>query len=115
LKGGIASVARHPTRDEIVIGGADGIPKVYRAFRLTERRIGDDACIIREFPAMSGRIFSVAVSANGKRIAAGSALDGHGEVDVFSYEFNTSLPEDVQKIFKKVSTSWTDAQRARVE
>ena len=29
LKGGIAAVDRHPTRDEIVIGGADGIPKVY--------------------------------------------------------------------------------------
>ncbi len=35
LKGGITVVARHPSRDEIVIGGADGVPKVYRMFRQT--------------------------------------------------------------------------------
>ncbi|HYE59404.1 MAG TPA: c-type cytochrome domain-containing protein, partial [Rhodothermales bacterium] len=43
LKGGIATVARHPSRDEIVIGGADGQPKVYRVHRLVERKIGDDS------------------------------------------------------------------------
>ncbi len=47
LKGGVNAVARHPHRDEIVIGGADGVPKVYRLERLTERRIGDDANLIR--------------------------------------------------------------------
>ena len=43
LKGGIASVARHPLRDEVVIGGSDGVPKVYRMNRITKRVIGDDA------------------------------------------------------------------------
>src|SRR5262249_2072686 len=32
LKGGIQAVDRHPQRDEIIVGGADGTPKVYRAF-----------------------------------------------------------------------------------
>src|SRR5262249_24959492 len=30
LKGGIQAVARHPSRDEVVTGGSDGTPKVYR-------------------------------------------------------------------------------------
>ena len=78
LKGGIAAVARHPKRDEIVIGGSDGVPKLYRVFRQTVRVIGDDSNLIREFPPMPGRVYSVAVSADGKRIAAGSSLDGAG-------------------------------------
>ena len=77
LKGGLAAVARHPKRDEIVIGGSDGEPKLYRVFRQTVRVIGDDSNLIREFPPLPGRIYSVAVSADGKRIAAGSSLDGH--------------------------------------
>ena len=76
LKGGLAAVARHPKRDEIVVGGSDGEPKLYRVFRQTTRVIGDDSNLIREFPALPGRVYSVAVSADGKRIAAGSSLDG---------------------------------------
>ncbi|MBW3600149.1 MAG: c-type cytochrome, partial [Planctomycetes bacterium] len=29
LKGGLHAVDRHPTKDELLIGGADGIPKIY--------------------------------------------------------------------------------------
>ena len=54
LKGGIAAVARHPKRDEIVVGGSDGMPKVYRVFRQTVRVIGDDSNLIREFAADAG-------------------------------------------------------------
>ncbi len=60
LKGGLASVARHPKRDEILIGGSDGVPKIYRVFRETARVIGDDANLIAALAAMPGRIFSVA-------------------------------------------------------
>ena len=51
LKGGLGAVARHPKRDEIVVGGSDGEPKLYRVFRQTVRVIGDDSNLIREFPA----------------------------------------------------------------
>ncbi len=50
LKGGLGTVARHPKRDEIVVGGSDGEPKLYRVFRQTVRVIGDDSNLIREFP-----------------------------------------------------------------
>jgi WD40 repeat protein/mono/diheme cytochrome c family protein len=101
LKGGLNSVARHPTRDEIVFGGADGKPKVYRMHRIVARQIGDDSNKISEMAQMQGRVWSVAVSADGKRIAAGSGLDGKGEVAVFSYEMNPEVPADIKAILAK--------------
>jgi WD40 repeat protein/mono/diheme cytochrome c family protein len=88
LKGGVEAVARHPQRDEIVVGGSDGVPQVFRLYRTTKRVIGDNANLVRELPALKGRIHSVAVSPDGTRIAAGSSLDGAGEVAVFAYDFD---------------------------
>jgi WD40 repeat protein len=115
LKGGLQTVARHPTRDEIVIGGSDGVPRVYRVQRQVVRVIGDDSNIIRELPAMKGRIWTVATSADGKRIAAGSSLDGAGEVHVYGYEFDTSLPENIKKIMAKVVTTQTPEEKAELK
>jgi mono/diheme cytochrome c family protein/roadblock/LC7 domain-containing protein len=115
LKGGIQTVARHPQRDEIIVGGSDGVAKVYRMHRLTKRVIGDDANLIREMPPMRGRIFSVAVSRDGKRFAAGSSLDGAGEVCVYSYEFDTGLPDNIKRINEKVVTTRTPAEREALD
>ena len=57
LKGGIASLDRHPLRDEILVGGSDGVPKIYKMFRTTKRVIGDDANLLQELPALEGRVF----------------------------------------------------------
>ncbi|MEA2631303.1 MAG: hypothetical protein QOE66_1522, partial [Chloroflexota bacterium] len=89
LKGGILAVTRHPQRDEIVVGGADGTPKIYRIFRQSKRVIGDDANLIRQFPPMPGRVNAIAVSHDGRRIAAGSSSDGTGQVDVLNYDSDT--------------------------
>ena len=105
LKGGLTSVARHPKRDEILIGGSDGVPRLYRMIRQTVRVIGDDSNLIREFEPMKGRINAVAVSLDGKRLAAASSLDGSGMVDVYGYEFDTKLPDNIKAIMTKVSTS----------
>jgi WD40 repeat protein/mono/diheme cytochrome c family protein len=83
LKGGLHSVDRHPTKDELLIGGADGIPKIYKMVREQARQIGDDFNKIREFPGLPGRLFDVQFSADGNRIVAGSSLDGGGEVRVY--------------------------------
>ena len=114
LKGGIQAVARHPLRDEIVIGGSDGIPKVYRVFRQTERRIGDDANLIRRLPPLRGRVFSVDVSPDGRRIVSGSSLDATGQVAIDSYEFDTALPDDIKQIMSKVSTSRSADENKRL-
>ena len=115
LKGGIASVARHPSRDEIVIGGADGIPKVYRMNRITKRVIGDDANLVRLLPSMSGRIQSVAVSQDGRRIAAASSLNGHGAVHVYSYEFDPAVSEELKAILAKLPGQWNAQEKAKVD
>ena len=85
LKGGIQAIDRHPTRDEIIVGGSDGIPKVYRIYRTTARKIGDDANLIRPLPALTGRVFDVTVSKDGTRVAAASALDMTGQVLIAAF------------------------------
>ena len=83
LKGGLLSVDRSPSGDELLIGGADGIPKLYQMHRTKSRRIGDDFNLIRKFPELPGRIFVVCFSPDGKQVLAGSSLQGRGEVRVF--------------------------------
>ncbi|MCH2125811.1 MAG: hypothetical protein MK165_13520 [Pirellulaceae bacterium] len=85
LKGGLHSVDRHPSKDELLSGGADGTPKIYRMIRDKARKIGDDFNLIRAFPAMPGRVFSVAFSADGNRIVAGSSYNTTGEVRIYNY------------------------------
>jgi len=114
LKGGLAAVARHPERDEIVVGGSDGKPRVYRIDRLTARVIGDDSNLIRQLPGVNGRINDVAVSPDGKRIAVVGGLDGQGELVIHSYEFDTGLPEDIKAINAKVISSRTAEENAKL-
>lgn len=110
LKGGILAIARHPDRDEIVVAGSDSAVKVYRVFRLTARVIGDDANLIRKMPPMKGRVWSLDVSPDGKRIVAGSSLDGKGQIHVYSYEFDTGLPEPIKAIVSKTGRSPEEAK-----
>ncbi|GIW89193.1 MAG: vegetatible incompatibility protein HET-E-1 [Isosphaeraceae bacterium] len=114
LKGGLSAVARHPQRDEIVVGGSDGVPRVYRMFRQVQRVIGDDSNLIRELPAMTGRIFGVAVSPDGKRIAAVASLDGQGSVQIYGYEFDTALPDEIKAIMAKVADSRSSEERQKL-
>lgn len=84
LKGGLNSIDRHPTKDELLVGGSDGAPKIYKMVRDKARQIGDNSNLIREFPAQPGRLYAVAFSRDGARVAAGSSLDGKGEVRVYN-------------------------------
>ncbi len=83
LKGGLQAVDRHPTKDELLIGGADGTPKLYQMYRTKPRQIGDDFNFIRAFATLPGRLFAVKFSPDGNRVVAGSSSDGKGEVRVF--------------------------------
>ena len=58
LKGGLQAVDRHPIKDELFIGGADGTPKLYQMFRTKARVIGDDFNNIRNFAPLPGRIYA---------------------------------------------------------
>jgi WD40 repeat protein len=99
LKGGLIAIDRRPLHDkrlvksppdprelvynELVVGGSDGVPRVYKMHREVKRVIGDDANKVREFEAMPGRIFAIRCNADGTRFAAASSADGHGEVRVY--------------------------------
>jgi len=83
LRGGLMSVERHPTRDELLVGGAGGVPKTYRMYRDKKRVIGDDYNLLQAFEKLPGRVFSTTWSPDGTRIAAGSSLAGQGEVRVY--------------------------------
>jgi len=103
LKGGVQVLARHPLRDEILIGSTDGIPQIYRMKRITIRKIGDNANLIRKFPAMQGRIFGVDFAPDGKRIVAGTSHEGTGTVNIYSSDYDSAMPEAVKKIVETVS------------
>ncbi len=103
LKGGLLTVALRPQKEkkmvklppdnpdktpkayeELLIGGADGQPKLYKMHRETKRVIGDDANKVREFEPLPGRIFAAECSPDGEKIVAASSLDGKGEIRVYN-------------------------------
>ena len=101
LKGGIHCVARHPVRDEIVFGGADGIPKIYRMFGVVNRQRDGDENLLWNLPPLSGRIFAIDISQDGRRIAVGSSSDNGGELHVYGMEQNPIIPAEIQKILNR--------------
>ncbi len=116
LRGGLHAIALRPDRDEVLIGGADGVPQVYQVFRKTTRRIGDNANLLRKFPAMEGRIFAVDYSADGKWIAAASSYNGRGAVHVYSGEFDATIPELLLKAYAaKIASAYTAEEKAAIE
>ena len=62
---------------------------------------------------MKGRINSVATSNQGRRFAAGSSLDGSGEVHVYSYDFDTNLTDSLKAIQAKVAATRSTGRRPR--
>ncbi len=115
LKGGIASVARHPKEDFVLVGGADGIPQLYRLFRKSKRVIGDNANLVRRFPAMKGRIFGVDLANDGTKMVAVSSDNGQGHVLVCSFETDVEPTKELIEIFKKVASSRSAEERKKVE
>ena len=115
LKGGLITVDRRPTKekklqkipadtpgakpnvyDEVVIAGADGIPRLYKMHREVKREIGDDSNKVREYEKMTGRISAAAFNPDGSKFAAVSSLDGKGEVRV--YDANTGVKVVCEKV-----------------
>jgi WD40 repeat protein/mono/diheme cytochrome c family protein len=113
LRGGLQAVARHPERDEFLVGGADGVPQAYRIVRKVQRRIGDNALLIRKWPAMDGRIYGVAFAPDGKKFAAVSSLDGKGLVNIYNYDFDTEMPAEILAIEGKAGR--TEAEKKQLE
>lgn len=110
LKGGIQAVVRHPHRNEVLFGGADGVPKIYQMHRTTKRQIGDDANLLWELPSLPGRIFDVDINGDGSRIVVGSSLNGVGHVHIYGMKSETVTPPSIKNILKKPTHSRTDTE-----
>ena len=87
MHGELAAVARHPKADEIVIGGEDRIPYVYKMDRPRNMKVGEDATLIRQLAAQDGAIFALDWSPDGTRVAVGGAGPS-----VNIYDADTGLP-----------------------
>ncbi len=115
LRGGLNAVDRHPGSESIVVGGADGVPQMFRIFRTTARKIGDNANLLRKFPEMQGRVYAARFSKNGDRFVAGSALDGHGEVAVFAVEGGLDAPKDIQALRSKPVGQQSEQEKQKLK
>jgi len=105
LKGGLLAIDLRPTKtktmakpapdtpgapprvyDELLVAGADGVPRLYKMHREAKRVIGDDANRVREYERLPGRIYSLKFNREGNLFAAGSSLDGTGELRVYEVD-----------------------------
>ncbi len=73
LRGELAAVARHPSKEVVVIGGEDRVPYVYMMDRPKNMIIADDSTLIRKLERQNGAIASLAWSPDGRLIAVGGA------------------------------------------
>ncbi|MFO1019347.1 MAG: DUF1549 domain-containing protein [Planctomycetales bacterium] len=108
-------MARHPSTDVILVGGADGEPKLYIIYRRTKRVIGDDANLVRKFPALEGRVNDVAISRDGQFAAAVSSLDGQGFLRLYAFEFDKELPPGIKAIESKRINQRSAEERKQLE
>jgi WD40 repeat protein len=86
LKGGLVVVQRHPTREAVLTGGADGEPKLYQIFRTKTRVIGDDFNRIRGYAPLPGRIFSMQFNKDGSQFVVGASTATGGTARIYSTE-----------------------------
>ncbi|MGE3310108.1 MAG: DUF1549 domain-containing protein [Limisphaerales bacterium] len=115
LRGGLQSIDRHPHRDEVLVGGSDGVPQIYQVFRQAARKIGDNAALLRKFPGLDGRIFGVEYSPDGSMIAACASLDGKGAVHLYASQFDPVIPDVLLKAYEKTSGQYTKEEREAIE
>jgi WD40 repeat protein len=92
LKGGLITVDRHPGQEFMLVGGADGVPKIMRIYREKDRKIGDDFNLVKQFQPLEGRIFSAEFNHDGSRFVAGSSHERSGEVRVYDSESQSGEP-----------------------
>lgn len=91
LLGGMISIAKHPVRDELLVGGADGVPKLFRMDVKAAPASGGNPNQIREFAGLPGRTFAVCFSPDGGTVFAGSSLDGSGQLRAFETDSGKEL------------------------
>ena len=101
LKGGIHAITVHPAKEEVLVGGSDGVPQIFRLTRVAKRVIGDNSNLVRKFPAMPGRIFGIDFTSDGKKLAACSSYNGQGALHLYSSDYDSTVSDELKKAFEK--------------
>lgn len=83
LRGGLLALRRHPLRNELLVGGADGEPKLYKMIRTQARKIGDDYNRLQSYPPLPGRVFALDFNPDGSLFAAGSSTGDQGYARIY--------------------------------
>ena len=83
LRGELSAVARHPSKEVVVIGGDERVPYIYLMDRPKVMKIADDTTLIRKLDRQSGAISALAWSPDGRRIAVAGAAQ---EVNIYDVE-----------------------------
>ena len=76
-------------RKEIVVGSADGAPKLFKMEVTAAPASGGNPNQIREYEALPGRVFDVRFSPDGTRFFAASSLNGQGQVRCYETDSGT--------------------------
>ena len=114
LKGGIHCVQRHPLRDEIIFGGADGVPRIYRMFRVAKRQRDGDENLLWNLPQVPGRIFAIDTNQNGSEIAVASSSDSGGALHVYGMEAAPKIPIEIKRILNLAPTVRNSQQKQQL-
>jgi len=93
LKGGLMAVQRHPKEESVLIGGADGEPKLYKIFRTQARQIGDDFNRLRGYTKLPGRVCSLQFNKDGTKFVVGSSNATSGAARIYKTDTETPLAE----------------------
>jgi WD40 repeat protein/mono/diheme cytochrome c family protein len=93
LKGGLAVVQLRPGKEELLMGGSDGEPKLYKIFREKARVIGDDFNRIRAYQPLAGRIFDLRSNADGSKFVVGASTSLAGAARIYDTESGNLLHE----------------------
>jgi hypothetical protein len=73
LKAELNSVARHPRKDWVLVGGEDRIPYLYTMDRPRALRVGEESTLLRQLERQDGSIIALAFQPDGRRLAVGGA------------------------------------------
>ena len=84
FRSGLADVQRMPAAEEVLAGGADGEPRLYKIFREQARQIGDDFNLIRAYRRFDGRVTDLDISKSGALFVAGSSGAVSGAARVYT-------------------------------
>jgi WD40 repeat protein len=90
LRGELTAIARHPSKEIVVIGGDERVPYIYMMDRPKNMKIADDTTLLRKLPRQEGAIAALAWSPDGRRIAVAGAAP---EVNVYDPETGTLVAQ----------------------